>query len=401
MMTDTATVRLSPLTNAELAHMSDADLRQDMVTTAKIRDALSGREAQLSGEMARRQAFRAEGATSIEAWISARCRRSAASARVMAHVGERLFDLPHLQTALSSGRVSFDQLRAVVDIADPETDAHWASEASEGRSVRELNELARREAVESTGAPPPDGPERASLRLNDSRCAMTARLPKEAYAEVRGHLENVARGLGNDGITPYDERLGEALLLLIRAATGARSTAMADPPPHLVVAHVALATLLDESNTLWAELDRDGLISSEVVRRMACDAELVVALDDEEGHTMYEGRARRFPTGSQRRELMRRDRHCRFPGCGHVRFLNAHHVKPWKPGGRTDLDNLVILCTHHHHLVHTKGWSMSGNANEELRFVSPEGEVTTSRPSPLWGRVDTARAPRRQPTRAP
>jgi hypothetical protein len=389
---DTATVRLGPLANAELAHMSDADLRLNLVNTAWIKDSVSGQEAQMSGEMARREAFRADGATSIEAWISARCRRSAASARVMAHVGERLFDLPHLQNALSSGRASFDQVRAVVDIADPETDGHWASEVSEGRSVRELNELSRRAAAEATGAPS-DGPERANLRLNDSSCTMTARLPKEAYAEVRGQLESIAKKLGNDGITPYDVRLGEALMLLVRAAGGAGRAAMGDPPPYLVVAHVGLEALLDESSTLLAELERDVLISSDVVRRMACDAALVVALDDEAGHSMYEGRARRFPTDAQRRELMRRDRHCRFSGCGHVRFLNAHHVKPWKPGGRTDLVNLVILCAHHHHLVHSKGWSMSGNANEELRFTSAEGEVTTSHPSPLWGRVATARAP--------
>jgi hypothetical protein len=222
---------------------------------------------------------------------------------------------------------------------------------------------------------------------------MVARLPKEAYAEVRGRLENVAKDLGNDGITPYDERLGEALVALCRTTGGAVRTGTGDPAPYLVVAHVRLSTLLDESISLAAELERDGLISSEVVRRLACDARRVIALDDEAGHTMYEGRARRFPTDTQRRELMRRDRHCRFPGCEHVRFLNAHHVKLWKPGGRTDLDNLVILCTHHHHLVHSKSWSMTGNANDELHFVSADGEVTISRPSPLWGRIGASRSP--------
>jgi hypothetical protein len=222
---------------------------------------------------------------------------------------------------------------------------------------------------------------------------MTARLPKEGYAEVRGRLENLAKELGNDGTTPYDERLGEALVALCRVAGGANRGTLGDLAPYFVVAHVALSTLLDESNTLGAELERDGLISSEVVRRLACDGKRVIALNDDAGHTMYEGRARRFPTETQRRELMRRDRHCRFPGCGHLRFLNAHHVKPWKPGGRTDLDNLVILCTYHHHLVHSNGWAMSGDANDELYFVSADGEVTTSRPSPLWGRIGAARFP--------
>ena len=70
---------------------------------------------------------------------------------------------------------------------------------------------------------------------------------------------------------------------------------------------------------------------------------------------MYEGRARRTPTEAQRREVMRRDRHCRFPGCTNVTFTNTHHVVPWKPGGPTDLDNLALLCLHHHHVVHCQG----------------------------------------------
>ena len=102
---------------------------------------------------------------------------------------------------------------------------------------------------------------------------------------------------------------------------------------------------------------------------------------------MFEGRARRRPTDAQRREIMRRDRHCRFPGCTNVTFTNTHHIQPWKPDGRTDIDNLALLCVHHHHRVHHGKWTMSGNANEELTFVGPTGRVMTSRPSPLWTAV--------------
>jgi hypothetical protein len=103
---------------------------------------------------------------------------------------------------------------------------------------------------------------------------------------------------------------------------------------------------------------------------------------------MYEGRARRDPTPTQRRELWRRDRLCRFPGCANAIFVNPHHIKWWKRDrGRTDLDNLALLCEHHHHLVHSRSWSMSGDGNGELRFVGPSGQTMTSRPSPLWARV--------------
>ncbi len=47
----------------------------------------------------------------------------------------------------------------------------------------------------------------------------------------------------------------------------------------------------------------------------------------------------------------------------------------------------LVLCRYHHGVVHRKGWSMTGNANEELTVVGPTGRVMVSRPSPLWTRV--------------
>jgi hypothetical protein len=155
---------------------------------------------------------------------------------------------------------------------------------------------------------------------------------------------------------------------------------------------VSLATLIDEDSKLGGELEHRGLIDAAVARRLACDATVVVALDDDVGHTMYEGRARRDPTPTQRRELWRRDRHCRFPGCTHETFVNPHHLRWWKRDrGKTDLDNLALLCEHHHGLVHSKVWQAKGDANGELTFVGPSGRVMTSRPSALWARVSTPR----------
>ena len=151
-----------------------------------------------------------------------------------------------------------------------------------------------------------------------------------------------------------------------------------------------LSALVDGSGAaseLAGELEHDGLIDRATVQRIACDATMAVAVDDDVGHTMYEGRNRRFPTGAQRREVMRRDRRCRFPGCENVTFTNVHHIEAWKPKGRTDLDNICLLCRHHHGVVHRSGWTMSGNANAELTFLGPNGRVMRSRPSPLWTRV--------------
>ena len=135
------------------------------------------------------------------------------------------------------------------------------------------------------------------------------------------------------------------------------------------------------------------------MRRLACEAEVIVAVDDDAGHTMYEGRQSRDATPTQRREILRRDRHCRFPGCGHVAFWIPHHMKSWAAEmGRTDLDNLFCVCAYHHNLIHssTLGWRVTGDPNVELTFVGPSGRVMTSRPSPLWTRVTAPQRSKRR-----
>jgi hypothetical protein len=180
------------------------------------------------------------------------------------------------------------------------------------------------------------------------------------------------------------------LLELISSSAQGSVSPATTTSPYTVVAHVPLTSLVEESGeqtALAGELEHVGLIDGETVQRIACDATIAVAVDDDVGRTMYEGRARRFPNDAQRREVARRDRHCRFPGCANKTFTNVHHIVAWKPSGRTDLPNLVLLCKHHHGVVHRNGWTMTGDANEELSIVSPTGGVMTSRPSPLWTRV--------------
>jgi Domain of unknown function (DUF222)/HNH endonuclease len=277
-------------------------------------------------------------------------------------------------------------VRAVVDTATPETDRRLREQARQC-SVHQLAQLSRsRKGASSVSAKTEY--EARSVRFNDTFRTVTAQLPLESYAEVRSSLEARAKETPSDGETRWDQRVCDAFLEIARSPSPQGSN-----NSHVLVAHVPLAALTDQSSDLAGELERGGLICGETVRRIACDATMVVAIDDDVGHTMYEGRARRFPTDAQRREIMRRDRHCRFPGCANVTFTNVHHVAPWKPDGRTDLDNLALLCEHHHRRVHSKDWTLSGNANAELTFVAPTGRVMTSVPSPLWTAVSDSAHP--------
>ena len=369
-------------TIASAAALSNEAIAERLEGLYRQKAAVEGAIVVLLGEVGRRQAYRDEGATATEPWAAERFGVSIPTVRALSRLGEKAWDIPHLVESMCAGDLSLDKLRAVADVATPESEQELCDRAQEC-SVRELADLVRADAA---AKPPPGRSEhdRRYVRFNDLFRTMTVQLSPESFAETRACLEARARNVPTDGETPWDQRLCDGFVELIRSSGPGRATTAS---PYFVVVHVPIGALVEESGettTLAGELERDGLISAETVRQIACDATIAIGVDDDVGHTMYEGRARRTPSDAQRREVMRRDRHCRFPGCTNVTFTNTHHIVPWKPGGRTDLDNLALMCVHHHHVVHSEGWEMTGNANEELTFVCPSGRVMTSRPSPLW-----------------
>lgn len=76
-----------------------------------------------------------------------------------------------------------------------------------------------------------------------------------------------------------------------------------------------------------------------------------------------------------RRALRVRDKGCRFPGCTNTRFIDGHHIKHWADGGETSLDNLVMLCRHHHHLVHEGGFTCEKSLAGEINFMDQREQV--------------------------
>jgi len=65
------------------------------------------------------------------------------------------------------------------------------------------------------------------------------------------------------------------------------------------------------------------------------------------------GRSTRTPSDKQFKALVVRDGHCRERGCKVPwQFCQPHHKQWWTQGGNTDLDNLELLCWHHHKQRH-------------------------------------------------
>lgn len=126
-----------------------------------------------------------------------------------------------------------------------------------------------------------------------------------------------------------------------------------------------------------------GNLEPATARRMCCEAEVQAIITGLDGEPLRMGRTRRFGTRAQRRALMLRDGHCAFPACHRTRRLKIHHIVSWLDGGGTDLENLLLVCQHHHTMVHEAGITitpLTGTDQTVLGgvrwiFARPDGTV--------------------------
>ena len=110
-------------------------------------------------------------------------------------------------------------------------------------------------------------------------------------------------------------------------------------------------------------------------RHIACDADLTEFIQDARGNLLnYERRRRIVPARLLRALKLRDHSRCRFPGCSHQRYVEAHHVRHWIDGGETRLENLVLLCGAHHRLLHHGAFRITIEDGDVV-FVNRDGEV--------------------------
>jgi hypothetical protein len=141
-----------------------------------------------------------------------------------------------------------------------------------------------------------------------------------------------------------------------------------------------------ESPARAARTEHGAMLTARQVLTLACRAEISV-IRWKDGLPLNVGRRYRTETPALRRALAARDRGCRWPGCGlPASWCTAHHIRPWKHGGKTRLPNLVLLCfVHHHYFIHLQGWTLIGSPDQGLTFAHPRTGLTL--PSPLPGQA--------------
>ncbi|MDQ7802778.1 DUF222 domain-containing protein [Amycolatopsis sp. A133] len=139
-------------------------------------------------------------------------------------------------------------------------------------------------------------------------------------------------------------------------------------------AHVMVAVSLEDlrSGVGRATLGDTGEMSAAEARVHACDSMIIPAVLGEKSEPLNLGRLRRLISAGLRRALFLRDRGCAFPGCHRPpRHCQGHHIRHWADGGSTDLNNLVLLCAHHHRLMHRSGWEVRIAVDGLPEFLPP------------------------------
>src|SRR5215831_1871726 len=327
----------------------------------------------------RRGDWREDGAADMAQWLCGQLGLRLANAREWVRVAHALESLPECARAYAEGRLNWDQVQPLTELATPERDAERAADAA-GCSAAFLEAMARR-ARRVTREEMEREEDRRSLRMWQGRDGfrLSGCLPAADGAVVRTALERIAEQEAREG-DAQEERLAYAMVGL--AST--RLAEDADADRATVVVHVEASVLGPGSDSGSAVLEGDVPLYAEVARRLACDGRLEFVAEGPDGVALGVGRAQRTIPAWLMRQLRRRDGgRCRFPGCGRRRWLEGHHVKWWWVGGRTDLDNLCLLCDRCHRLVHEFGWRITGNANRELTFWRPDGRVLCTGPPGL------------------
>lgn len=253
-----------------------------------------------------------------------------------------------------------------------------APEIAEEAEARRLAELEARAA---------DKTRLTMRRLGDGTTRISGVVPDASATRFATYLEAEANPRRHDADQgsatsdpftrlPYPKRLGQALVRFLESIDPTRLPVHGGDATTVVVT-IPLDSLRKELGT--ADLIGSGLvpgdestgdlITAAQARRLACTAKIVPAVLGGDSIPLDLGRARRLFSPGQRKALLIRDATCRAEGCDVPgTWCDAHHLAPWSTGGRTDLDNGILLCHHHHHRAHDIGYGTDRLPNGDLRF---------------------------------
>lgn len=315
-----------------------------------------------------------------------------------------------MATGLAEGRLTDEHVDSLADAAGRMNDdarreslfgrADELAAAASSKSPEQFRRYVNRTANELAGD---DGlssseKQRKQARLSHGYDAHTGMgwlrvdLHPDDYQSIRRKIDAEVAGLRTSqqfqGLA-YDRLAAVAFVNLVVG------TRVGRPAPSEVVVLIDYDTLIDGLHPDTVAEYSDGVpLPAETARRHACTADVIPVVLDGEGQPLDVGRGQRQATRAQRHALRAMYRTCAVGGCERsFERCEMHHLRTWEQGGPTDLDNLVPICSFHHHRAHEGRWRLQLEANtRELTVLLPDGSLhSRCIPDLLTDRADRSR----------
>ena len=315
--------------------------------------------------------------------------------------------LPATAAAVSAGGVGPDQLRIITRTmaAIPTSVDETTRELCEATLVAEAAYRPAPElqvvADQITCRVNPDGSDqdldqadRAEFTIGSQRgdglTPVRGLLDKLAVEHLRQAIEPLAAPKPADDGRPDARSAGtrraQALAELVRRWLGLGES----PTSRGVRPHATIICTLDQlrDGVGAALLDYAGTAGAGLTRLLTCDADIALHAVDELGRFIDGSKDFRLFNPAQRRALAVRDGGCAWPGCDvPAAWTDAHHIQHWAHGGKTELDNAVLLCGYHHGFIHraTTEWQIRLNPHDRKpeflppRWIDPEQKPRRNR----------------------
>ncbi len=282
-----------------------------------------------------------------------------------------------LATAFSSGKLSYSKVRPLTRIARPDNEEKLVDFARKTTAAR-VEERCRELRYGTVNSVDEANRAHASRSLRTHRdisrgtMTFTVELPLETGELLEKAIDRARDATASKTPELVDERWAAQQADGLVTIPNAYLSRKGDSSTHLlenyqVTVHVDRSALANGDG-------RSGL-PIESVKRLCCDGDAVVIVEDEHGEPLSIGRKTRTVPTAIKRALRARDKGCSFPDCKNKRFIDAHHIRHWCAGGETSLDNLMLLCPRHHRLAHEGGFRIERDYKDRWFFKRPDGRA--------------------------
>ncbi len=287
-------------------------------------------------EIAHRKLYRELGHSSLQMYATESLGFSQNKTAQFVRLAGVMEELPVLREAVTLGEIPWTKAREVAKVATPRTEKWWVTEARRS-SNRELEKKVKRAKVRRNGG-------QQALNMGKQEevevpISVNLRFSPEQFARWGALLEKIRKQSGRqDGL---EELVLAALADLAETPDGAGV-----PRGNATSLYQVIIYQCDRCKRAHVATSRgERRLGKAALAAALCDAQ-VLGPDNRNRSTI--------PPAKRRQALARAKHCCQMPGCHHRHFLEVHHRVPRERGGGNDLDNLIVLCSSCHRLLHER-----------------------------------------------